>query len=414
MSGLRSCPTARDSDRIVISHEGVHKNQAHENHSGGIAAPPRVDRSSAKALADEAVRPRGRYETAVFHGSGGFESVREHWEALAPHAHLYTQLPEWVENLDPEGICWLVVTDDDGPVAAAALLPRRMNVLGKGIRILSGVRQTLDGVHGRDLGAGALAIANPKADARAIVDSLLRGYRRSGSKWDVLLLRELRESSLWVAAPNFGILAPDGGSPFLETAKPSVQFWAEASKNLKHGLTASRKRMERERRRSVVVEARTPSEVAFAFQQFVALEGKGWKRDVGAFVNRPETAEFMRRFFVSAARAGRVKVRSLLIDDCLAACQLSVQVQDTLFLMKIAYDEELRHLSAGNILLADLISKSCEDPTINRIDCGQWASWHDRWGMEVAPRYRLVAFNHRSATALVARAALKGLEVVGK
>jgi hypothetical protein len=71
-------------------------------------------------------------------------------------------------------------------------------------------------------------------------------------------------------------------------------------------------------------------------------------------------------------------------------------------------------LSVGNLLLADLISKSCDDPTISRIDFGQWASWHDRWGITVAPRYRLVAFNQHSPTGLAAKIAWKTLGVVGK
>jgi hypothetical protein len=120
-----------------------------------------------------------------------------------------------------------------------------------------------------------------------------------------------------------------------------------------------------------------------------------------------------RRFLVSVARSRRVAVRSLLIDDRPAAAQLAVQVQDTLFLMGTAYDESVQHLSPGDILVADLITKACDDPTINRIDCWE-RGWHDRWATVTAPMFRLVAFNPRSPTWLVAKAIWTGLGTVGK
>jgi len=353
------------------------------------------------------------YRTAIFSGTEGFEVVREHWEVLRPYARHYNQLPEWVENLAPGAFCWLLVTDDDRPVAAAALGLRKVGFLAKNVRVLTGVRQRLDGTEGHGLPLGTFAFADPAADSRAIAASLLAGYRQSGAKWDVLWLSMLREGSVWLSA-DYGSIAPDLGSPVLDTTMPSPQFWTAASANLKHGLAKARRRLEREHRRSDIVEAKTPEQVGAAFDAFVSLEAKGWKRDVGAFAKRPERAGFLRRFLVTAAGKGIVTVRSLLIDDVVTACQIAVQVQDTLFLMRITYDEELQHLSPGNILLADLISISCDDSTIARIDCGQWAAWHDRWGMTTVPRYRLVAFNGRSATGLAARAAWKGLGVVGK
>ena len=97
--------------------------------------------------------------------------------------------------------------------------------------------------------------------------------------------------------------------------------------------------------------------------------GRAFSRAQRRFRGRPEAAEAIRRFLVNATRSRRVVIRSLLIDDRPAACQLTVLVQDTLYLLRTAYDESLQHLSPGDILMADLISTACDDPTINRIDC---------------------------------------------
>jgi len=357
------------------------------------------------------------YRTVIYNGHDGFERARPQWEALAPHAQFFFQLPQYLENLEADGISWFVVMDDDRPVAAAALRAQRISILGKGVRLLGGVRQTFDGKknHGLPMDAsGDLAIADPTADQHLVARALLAGFRHTGAHWDVLWLNQLREGSLWLAS-GFGHVdqQPNAGACILDTTMPSSQFWAAATPNLKKGLRGKRRCMEREGRRSTVIEATTPDQVTTAFEHFVELEGRGWKGSTSALVNQPQTADFVRRFLVSAAASRCVSVRSLLIDDRLAASQISVQVGDTLFLPKITYDESLRHLSPGNLLMADLISKACDDPSINRIDCLTRGDWHERWGMAVTRMYRLVVFNPRTLAGFAAGTAWRGLQAIG-
>jgi hypothetical protein len=354
------------------------------------------------------------YRTVIYNGHDGFERARPQWEVLAPHAQFFFQLPQWLENLEADGISWFVVMDDDRPVAAAALSPQRISVFGKGVRLLGGVRPTFDGKKGLDLLFGALAIADPTVDHHVIARALLAGYRHTNAHWDVLWLNQLREGSLWLAS-GFGHIDQhsNAGAYILDTTMPSSQFWAAATRNLKKGLRGKRRCMEREGRRSAVIEATTPDQVTTAFEHFVELEGRGWKGSTDAFVNQPQTADFVRRFLVSAAKSHRVSVRSLLIDDRLAASQISVQVGDTLFLLKITYDESLHHLSPGNLLMADLVSKACDDPSINRIDCLTRGDWHARWGMAVTPMYRLIMFNPRTLTGFAGGTAWRGLQAIG-
>ncbi len=355
------------------------------------------------------------YRTIVCTGHDGFEQVRGHFEALACHARYFTQLPEWLGSLTTDAVSWFAVVDEDRTVAVAALSPQRARFWGKELRLLGGVRQVLDGRQEHGLPLGAVAIAHPEADLKTTARALLVGYRQAGANWDVLWLDAVREGSPWLGSGfECDMREVESSVPVLDTTMPSSQFWAAASAHLRHGLSTNRRRMDREGRTSAVVEARTPDEVATAFDDFVELEGRGWKRRVGAFVKRPEAADFVRRFFVSAAASRRVSIRSLLIDDRLAASQLSVRVGDSIALVKIAYDETLQHLSPGNLLMADLISKACDDPTVNRIDFGERASWFDRWGTVTSPTYDLIAFNPRSPAGLAAGTVWKALRAVGK
>jgi hypothetical protein len=353
------------------------------------------------------------YRTDVHHGADGFRAVREHWEALACDAHVFLQLPEWVESLDPQGVCWLSVTDQDRPVAVAALSLSRVRALGKNLRVLGGVPGVLGGNHGYSSARDAIAIADPKADPKTVAACLLEGCRLAGENWDVLWLANLRKGSPWLAVGSGQVeVEADLGAPVIETTMPSGRHWASESGHLKYTVSSGQRRLEREGRHGLILEAKTPGHVAVALGQFMALDGRSAGRSAG-FASRPEAAEAIRRFLVSAARSRRVVIRSLLIDDRPAACQLTVLVQDTLYLLRTAYDESLQHLSPGDILMADLISTACDDPTINRIDCWE-RGWHDRWGSVIAPMFRLVAFNHHAASGLAARAVWTGLAALGK
>jgi CelD/BcsL family acetyltransferase involved in cellulose biosynthesis len=90
------------------------------------------------------------------------------------------------------------------------------------------------------------------------------------------------------------------------------------------------------------------------------------------------------------------------MDNRIAASQLSVRVGRTLFLLKIAYDEQLAYLSPGNVLMANLVESCCEDPDVDRIDCTVWQPWHQRWGMTREPTFRFTAFNSRSVRGALA------------
>jgi CelD/BcsL family acetyltransferase involved in cellulose biosynthesis len=347
------------------------------------------------------------YRTDVHHGADGLKAVREHWEALAHDALDFVQLPQWVENLDPQGVCWLSVTDQDRPVAQAALSLRHVRALGRNLRVLGGVRQVLGSTYGASSPLGALAIADPKADHKAVAASLLDGCHLVGEHWDVLWLSNLREGSPWLACDGHIKAEADLGAPVIETTMPASRHWASESGHLKNTVSSSQRRLEREGLHGFILEARTPGHVAVAFGKFMTLDERSAGRSAG-FAGQPEAAEALRRFLVDAARSRRVVIRSLLIDDRPAACQLTVQVQDTLYLMRTAYDDSLQHLSPGDILMAELISKACDDPTINRIDCWE-RGWHDRWASVIAPMFRLVAFNHRSASGLAAKAVWRSL-----
>jgi hypothetical protein len=213
--------------------------------------------------------------------------------------------------------------------------------------------------------------------------------------WDVLILRALRAGSPWIelaVGRAFLLEEPDGGVGILGTRLGPDDWWRTVPRNMRDSVRKARGRIEACGGSRVVVS--TGAELPAAYEQFVALEASGWNGTRRtAFTRRPAMRSLLRDYLPGA---GTAHIRSLLVGDRLPASQVSVTVGGSLFLMKVAYDEQLAHPSPGKVLMANLVDECCEDSAVDRIDCTVRQEWNQRWGMVREPTYRHLAFNHRT------------------
>jgi len=328
-------------------------------------------------------------------GTDGFESVRWAWQQLGGCAQYFFQSPEWMDlaAAQLEGdLAWGVVTESGRPAAVSVLRRSRLKRAGIGIRVLSDVRV------GDMMSPFSDCVLDAKPDVRSGValDDLL-GVTGA---WDVLDLRDRRVGSPWLEmAVGRGYVEedPNGGVGILDTRLVADEWWPTLPVNMRDSIRKARRRIEACGGSEIV--SSTGAELPAAYEEFVALEASGWKGVAGtALLQRSASRDLLRDYLCVA---GTAQVRSLRIGDRLAASQLTVRVGGSLVLLKVAYDEQLAHLSPGNVLMADLVEECCEDPAVDRIDCTVWQEWHQRWGMVREPTYRLVAFNHRSVRGVI-------------
>jgi len=324
-------------------------------------------------------------------GIDGFESVRWAWQQLGGYAQYFFQSPEWIDlaAAQLEGdLAWGVVTESGRPAAVSVLRRSRLMRAGIGIRVLSDVR-VADMMY-----PFSDCVLDAKPDVRPTValDELL-GVTGA---WDVLDLRDRRVGSPWLelsAGRAYVEEEPTGGAGILDTRVGADEWWRTLPVNMRNSIRKARRRIEACGGCEVVVSA--AAELPAAYGQFVALESSGWKgAEATSLSHRPAWCELFGAFL---GGTGTAQVRSLFVGERLAASQICVTVGGSLVLLKVAYDEQLAHLSPGNVLMADLVEECCEDPSVDRIDCTVWQSWHQRWGMVREPTYRLLAFNRRSA-----------------
>jgi CelD/BcsL family acetyltransferase involved in cellulose biosynthesis len=322
--------------------------------------------------------------------------VRAAWTELGANARYFFQTPEWIERIaplvDPDVVLGALF-HDGRPVAASILRRRLRRVAGVAFNILSEVR----------LGAAELPLADSLIEAsqgggRSRLDDLLDVT----APWDVVFLSRLRVGSPWLelASGSKDVRdEPDVGVGVLDTSAAIDELHSAMPRNMRDTIRKARRRIDQ--RGGAEVRVATGPDIAEAYDGFVTLEAAGWKGGNGtALAQTPWMRDMLRDYLLACDTA---QVRTLYIDGRLAASQFGVRVAGVLSLMYVTFDEDLADLSPGNVLMADLVESCCGDPGVERIDCGGWQPWHQRWGMIREPTYTLVAFNRRSPRGMIAR-----------
>ena len=106
-----------------------------------------------------------------------------------------------------------------------------------------------------------------------------------------------------------------------------------------------------------------------ALEEFLRLEASGWKGERGtALASRSGDAAFFDRSCASLHEAGRLQLWRFGTPDRTAAMACAVIAGDTVFHLKVAYDEEFAHFSPGVQLDLDLLDEFHRDPRFEWLD----------------------------------------------
>lgn len=121
---------------------------------------------------------------------------------------------------------------------------------------------------------------------------------------------------------------------------------------------ADRRRAEKLGTVELAVEAPgTAGEVDRLFEEFVAVESRGWKREAGtALAVQPAMHDFFRRFGHSMAEVRALRVAVLRIGGRAAAMQFGVERDGRYSLFKIGFDEEFARCSPGMLLMLHTVA----------------------------------------------------------
>jgi CelD/BcsL family acetyltransferase involved in cellulose biosynthesis len=338
-------------------------------------------RSNARKPASDAGEPGGRIR--VYRGITGLQQIASDWSAVADRQfrqrffHWHAWFEAWLGALEtePDAVRFFVVCRDDAPVAIVPLKSARRRVLGMPVRSLRLPRHA-------HLPMGDMICA-AGVDPADVLHELGAFLSAEGEAWDVIEFAPLLEESPTVAAlPNLpGIVhvTREKTCDQLECAGDFDTIKAKFSKNFRSNLNKARNKLaKRENVRMSSVSGH--GQLQSAFEDFLALEASGWKGAAGAgtaIALHPELINFYQALIDKLAN--RVVINSLHVDGELIAAQFCVRDNDTLYILKLSYDEGHARLAPGNMLLEQVIEQGIASGEWRYINLVGDPPWFKAW-----------------------------------
>ena len=141
-------------------------------------------------------------------------------------------------------------------------------------------------------------------------------------------------------------------------------------------LSARRRRRLRQSRERLEAEGplvfetvREPGATTTALDDFIALEGGGWKGKAGsALARRPDEAAFIAASVAAFARRGAMRIDRLRRGGHSLAASLTFTTRGRAWCLKIAFDEAAARDSPGAQHLHRLTQSILHDPTVTVVD----------------------------------------------
>jgi hypothetical protein len=162
---------------------------------------------------------------------------------------------------------------------------------------------------------------------------------------------------------------------------PFEAYWEARGKNLRTNMRKQRSKLEAEGTPPRLETLTRPDDVAAAIADYGRLESAGWKAGRGTAV---EAGNDQGRFYTAMLRefcaAGRGRIWRLKFGDKTVAMDLCIESDDTLVILKTAYDPEYRNVSPAFLLKQDAFQQVFDEGRVRRIEFyGKVMEWHTRW-----------------------------------
>ncbi len=319
----------------------------------------------------------------AYRGLGGLASLAEDWSHLAAQlarpriCHGQGWWRAYLETLepDPDSLHFFLFRDALGPVAILPMQYRVVRWMGLPRRELAFPEHAHLPFH--DM------LLRPGADLPALLQGLRSSLGRGQMPdWDLM-----RFGPVLAESPLAGL---DEEQFEIKALSPCAYFVCEPpfermvkgfSKNFQANLKKAHNRWAKVHGARYFSTVET-DEVERGFSEFLRIEAAGWKGLAGsgtAIALDPSLEAFYHRLIMEFAPNRRVRLNCLAIDGQVIAAHFCLIEGDTLYLLKMAYDEQHAHLSPGNVLLDHVLRDGVEQGGFRYLNLVADMEWHSDW-----------------------------------
>lgn len=184
---------------------------------------------------------------------------------------------------------------------------------------------------------------------------------------------------------------------YIDTARITLDggfdaYWERRGKNLRSNLRKQRGRLEREGIPTRLETVRDAAAMAGAVADYSRLEGAGWKARGGTAVGADDAqGRYYRAMLEAMAVRGAARVMRYHVGGRLAAMDLCVEDDDSIVVLKTAYDEDSpAWLSPALLMREEALRAVFAERRFRRLEFyGRIMEWHTRWTDEARTMYHV-------------------------
>lgn len=210
------------------------------------------------------------------------------------------------------------------------------------------------------------------------------------------------------------VIRPSKSCDYVTCTRPYEEILRTCSGNFRSNLHKARKKLQGEA--DVVYESHTQGEaLQRGYQAFLELEASGWKGAQGAgtaILLHTDLQKFYQSLLQYAESSGEIVVNLLRVGNRPIAAQYCLRDQDTMYVLKLAYDESQARLAPGNMLLEWLIRQG-GGGSHRYVNLVGEPPWFKEWRPEGVPVYNLTFYNATPA-GLVLWATTRARQLLGR
>ena len=340
-----------------------------------------------------------RFDVEVYQGLAGLDALAAPWqEVLAriwrPRFFHYRQWwRSYVEAFDSEAQThFFLVLENDRPAAIVPLQCTALRHGGIGARTWQLPRH--DHLPLRDI---VCARGVPTTGVLAALEEALEDQAVGG--WDVMAFDGVLGDSALAAGSTadrrVSLVAAAQSCDQVSCAGNYVAMTAHFSANFRSNLNKARNKLARETGIEFSRVSRAP-ELDRCFAEFLDLEASGWKGREGrgtAIKLDPALVRFYGGLIEGFGADDMAVINCLRMRGELIAGQLCLRDEDTLYILKLAYDEGRARLAPGNMLLEWTIREGMERGAYRYVNLVGEPPWFKDWRPISMPLLSLSLFN---------------------
>ena len=341
------------------------------------------------------------FHVKEFQGKEGLSKIREEWNAITNTLinkrfyHIYQWYESYIDTLESNDadVYFFLLYKGDKPLAIFPLKKIRKKILGI-------MFKALEIPNHPNIDLSDFIFGNTETKAR-LLDSLITYLNKtSHTQWAFICMpHALEESTVFQFIKNFPYKSLSvheiiGKCDYI-ASHSNKEIYGNLSANFRASLRKAKNKLVKEVKVEFVL-ARQKKELLTCFEEFLDVESSGWKGEQGtktAIKFYPERKKFYQHLIDTFAEFNGCEINLLRINDRCIAGQFCLIVDNTIYILKIGYDEKYSKMAPGNMLLENLIQRVAIEGSIKYINLTTGAKWHDNWTQLFYKVYKVIIFN---------------------